>query len=434
MYNRKLKLIFTIFIILLLFFISLNIYTSYSKINRTVEESIANQSLQAAKSIASSLDVEEYKKFLANPVKGQIYWEIRKYLNDARKKIGALHVYTLAVDNPKVSKGMIIGMPEVIDEYAIGEVCTVPEQQVKRAYEGKAYFTGVITDLKYGDYLSVGTPIKDREGNIIGFLGIDISADVLNDIGQKILKDSVWLLIFNGVFVLIVSISFILLQRWYQREREKEIKDTENIYQSEVTSLISSAQSLRHDFLNHIQVLHGLLKIENYEKALEYASSLFKEARAIGKVNLNIENPGLSILLQTKKFSAQNYNIDIEFNVINDSFESIKTVDLIKILSNLIDNAIEAVIELPEDERKISIECKAESTKYLFRITNTGQKIMDKELIFKRGYSTKKEEQGKIRGQGLYIVKNVIHSYDGQIFIDSTENKTSIVVSIPIKS
>lgn len=407
---------------------------SYSKINRTVEESIANQSLQAAKSIASSMDVEGYKKFLANPVKNQEYWEIRKYLNDAREKIGALHVYTLVVDNPEVSRGMIIGMPEEIDEFAIGEVCTVPEKQVKMAYEGKTYVTGVITDLKYGDYLSVGAPIKDREGDIIGFLGIDISADVLNDIGQKILKDSVWLLIFNGVFVLIVSISFILIQRWYHREAAKEIKDTENIYQSEVTSLISSVQSLRHDFLNHIQVLHGLLKIGSHEMALEYATSLFKEARAIGKMDFNIKNPGLSVLLQTKKFSAQNYNIDIEFNVTNHSFEAIKTVDLIKILSNLIDNAIEAVIELPEDERKIGIECKAESTKYLFKITNTGQKILDKELIFKRGYSTKKEEQGKIRGQGLYIVKNVIHSYDGQILIDSTENKTTIVIVIPIKS
>lgn len=433
MYTRKFKQIFILSIILLLLFISINIYTSYSKINRTVEESIANQSLQAAKSIASSMDIEGYKRFLDNPGKSQEYWEIRKYLNDAREKIGVLHVYTLAVDNPKVSKAMIVGMPEELDNYPIGEICTVPGKQVKRAYEGKTYVTSVLTDLKYGDYLSVGAPIKDKEGNIIGYLGIDISVDVLDDIGGKILKNSVWLLIFNGLFVLIVSASFFIIQRWYHREVAKEMRDTEDIYHSEVTSVISSAQSLRHDFLNHIQVMHGLLKLGHHETALKYITSLFKEANSIESINLNIENPGLSVLLQTKKFSAQNYNIDIDFNVSNNSFEAVKTVDLIKILSNLIDNAIEATLELPEDERKLSIECKAEPNKYLFKIENTGQKIKDKERIFNRGYSTK-ERGKKERGQGLYIVRNVIHLYGGQISIDSSENKTTIIVLIPIQN
>ncbi|MBP3952636.1 GHKL domain-containing protein [Bacillus suaedae] len=432
MYTRKFKRIFILSIILLLFFITINIYISYSKINRTVEESIANQSLQAAKSIASSMDVEGYKRFLANPVRSQEYWEIRRYLNDAREKIGALHVYTLAVDNPRVSKGMIMGMPEEWDNYDIGDICTVPEKQVKRAYEGKTYVTDVLTDLKYGNYLSVGAPIKDKEGDVIGYLGIDISVDVLDDIGGKILGNSIWLLIFNGLFVLIVSASFFIIQRWYHQEVAKEMKDTEDIYHSEVTSLISSAQSLRHDFFNHIQVMHGLLKLGHHETALNYITSLFKEARSIENININIENPGLSVLLQTKKFSAQNHNIDIDFDVSNHSFEAVKTVDLIKILSNLIDNAIEATLELPEDEREIGIECKVEPDQYLFKIENTGQKIQDKESIFNRGYSTK--ERGKQRGQGLYIVRNVIHIYGGEISIDSTENKTSIIVLIPIKN
>ena len=53
---------------------------------KTVEESIANQSLEAAGSIASSIDVEAYKQFLDNPVKNDYYWQLRNYLNDARVK------------------------------------------------------------------------------------------------------------------------------------------------------------------------------------------------------------------------------------------------------------------------------------------------------------------------------------------------------------
>ncbi|MFJ8259079.1 sensor histidine kinase [Peribacillus asahii] len=431
---NKIKLIWVLSVFLLFFFISVNIFTSYVKIKKTVEESIANQSLEAAKSIAASMDVEAYKQFLLNPTKNKEYWETRKYLNDAREKIGALYVYTLVVDNPKISTAMIMGMPkEAAQSYPIGEACTVPEEQVKRAYEGKTYVTGVLKDSKYEDYLSVGAPIKDHEGEIIGYLGIDISADTLNSIENKVLKNSISNLAFNAVFVLIVLGFFFVMQRWYQRETTKEIEDTEDTYQTEIRTLISSVQSLRHDFTNHIQVLHGLLKLGKTEKALEYLSSLFKEVRSIESLKINIDNPGLSVLFQTKKLSAENYNIDINFTVSNVAFDTIKTIDLIKILSNLIDNAIDAAIVLPEGERKINIVCKANSTHYLFEITNTGPKIIDKELVFKSGYSTKKKESGKIRGQGLFIVKEIVHKYDGHIVMESTETETTATVNIPIK-
>jgi two-component system, LytTR family, sensor histidine kinase AgrC len=434
MNRNKLKLILLLSIILLLFFTSINIYTSYSKIKSTVQESIANQNLEAAKSISASLDVETYKRFLENPVVGKDYWEIRKYLNDAREKIGVLYVYTLKVDNPNVSYGMILGVPPEERGFPIGDVCTVPPEQVSSAFEGKTYVTGILVDPIYGDYLSVGAPIKDDNGEIVGYLGIDISADVLNGIGVKVLENSVWLLVFNGLFVIIVIVSVLILQSWYQKEVRKEIEDTEDIYQKEFKGLISTVQSVRHDFLNHIQVLHGLLQLKKWEEVQDYVSSLVKEARTIDSLNLDIGNPGLSVLLQTKKLKAQNQNINIHFEICKDSFEKMKTTDLIKIFSNLIDNAIEASVECSEEKRMVHIEGRAETNRYEFTISNTGPKIIDKHSIFTEGYSTKKATQGKIRGQGLFIVKEVVHQYEGKISIESTDEKTTVIVIIPVKN
>lgn len=434
MKRNKVKLILFVSIILIVFLTSLNIYLSYLKIKSTVVDTIAHQSVEAAKSIASSMDIETYEQFLRNPVENDHYWEIRNYLNDARGKIGALYVYTLEVDNPKVLNDMIPGIPKDSKEkFQIGEACTVPEEQVERAYEGKTYVTDVIEDSKNGTYLSVGTPIKDHKGKVIGYLGIDISAEKLNEVGGQVLENSLSTLVFSGVFVLIVLLSSLILQKWYQKEAAKEIEDTEDTYQAEIRTLISSVQSLRHDFTNHLQVLHGLLKLGKQDRALEYASSLFKEVQSIESIKLNIDNPGLSVLLQTKKLSAQNHNIDIQFTISNDSFDKIKTTDLIKILSNLIDNAIDATLELPEDERKINIVCNVDINRYLIKITNTGPKIIDMEHIFTSGFSTKKAVPGKVRGQGLFIVKEVVNKYDGHISIHSTELETIAIVEIPKK-
>ncbi|MFJ8236423.1 sensor histidine kinase [Ureibacillus sp. NPDC094379] len=400
----------------------------------TVQDSIANQSIDSAISIAASMDVETYQKFLSNPEKNEYYWEIRNYLNDAREKIGAHFVYTLMVDNPKFSKAMIMGKPkdDPID-YPIGTICTVPEEQVKEAFEGKTYVTGPIKDVVYGvEYISVGAPIKDDTGKIIGYIGIDIGVDQLNAIGSKVLEDNLFIL--NFAFVLIIIITVVFMHNWYRKEMQKEVEDTEDTYQAEIKTLIASVSSLRHDFANHVQVLHGLLLLDKSQQALEYLSTLSKEIHNIQSIHLNIKHPGLSVLLQTKKLSAQNQQIDMCVSVSDDSFDQIKTTDLIKLLSNLIDNAIDASKELPEDQRKISINCQSCGNQYIFKITNSGPKILDKDKIFKQGYSTKTAEHDKkIRGQGLFIVKDIVDKYNGNITISSNEIETSFFVEIPFK-
>ncbi|MCY9547865.1 GHKL domain-containing protein [Lysinibacillus xylanilyticus] len=433
MKTRKIKLILLLSTILLISFTSLNIFTSYIKMKKTVEESIANQSLEAAKSIASSIDVEAYKQFLDDPEKNDYYWQLRHYLNDARVKLGALFVYTLDIENPKVSKAMIMGLPSEVQGFDIGMDCTVPETQVQKAYNGETFTTDVIRDSKYGSYLTVGAPIKDETGEVIAYIGIDISADTLNGIKGKVIKDNLFIFIFNGALILIVIGSVFFLQRWYQKEVTKEVGATEDTYQAEIQTLITSVSSLRHDFTNHIQVLHGFLQLDKPDQAKQYLYSLSKEVQAIKSLKLNIDNPGLSILLQTKKLTAQNHNIDMDFSVSDDAFNKIKTTDLIKILSNLIDNAIDAANELPEEQRKINICCKVDDAQYEFRVTNTGPNIVEEGQIFKQGFSTKKPENGKIRGQGLFIVNDIVNKYDGQISIDSSKHlETTAIVTIPI--
>lgn len=63
MKNRKIKLILVLSTVLLLLFTSLNVFTSFVKMKKTVEESMANQSLVAAESIASAIDKETYQNF-----------------------------------------------------------------------------------------------------------------------------------------------------------------------------------------------------------------------------------------------------------------------------------------------------------------------------------------------------------------------------------
>ncbi|MCK1994987.1 GHKL domain-containing protein [Peribacillus muralis] len=435
MKNKKLRAFLYLTILLLIVFILLNMFSTYLSIKNSVQKSVANQNLVAARSIADSMDVEAYERFLDNQVKNQEYEDIKAYLEDAREKIGALYVYTIMVDNPQVSKAMITGFSkDHIGDFPIGGVCTVPPKQVRQAYQGKSFITGILDDPEYGDYLTVGVPIKNQDGSIIGFLGIDVSAENINSINGKVLRSSIAILVYNGGFVIMLLVTFFVVQKWYQKKLKREVGDTEDTYQSEFQSLIASVRSLRHDFSNHIQVIHGLLKLKENEKALDYLTCLSKEVHSIESMKLDVIHPGLSVLLETKRLSAQNYNIDIDINVSPNSFNRVKTIDLIKLLSNVIDNAIEATVELPEQERRMSIACKADDDKFTFRVTNTGPMIsaLDQENIFTSGFSTKKPQKDKVRGQGLFIVKDLVNRYDGEIQVQSNEEETSVTMMIPV--
>lgn len=431
----KLKLIIVLSIVLVIFFIGISMYTSYIKIEDTVEEAIANQNLEAAKSIAKAIDLETYERFLKERNRDEDYWTIRHYLNDAREKLGVLYVYTMEIDNPTTSKILIVGYPENKDnpnDFLIGEVCTVPEAQVKFAYEeGKQFVTEILEDTKYDHhYITVGTPIMNEKGEIISYLSIDISTETLDGIKETVINSNIFLLVLSGLFVIIVIISFFLLQKWYQ----KEVGTTEYTYQKEIKTLIASVSSLRHDYINHIQVLHGFLHIGEVDQATKYVDSLSKDIQTIESIKLNLDHPGLAILLQTKKLTCQNQQIDIQITVDDNPFDNIKTIDLINILSNIIDNAIEATMELPEELRKIIVSCKADELYYTFSITNAGRKLPDVNQIFKQGYSTKKVEKGRVRGQGLFIVKETINKYNGTITLDTINEKETIaIVKIPSK-
>ena len=156
MKNHKIKLILVISASLLIVFNVLSFYVTDQNIETTVEEAIANQTLETAKAVSAKFDIATYKRFLSNPEKNDDYWKINYQLNTIKEDIGALFVYTLKVDNPKVSHTMIAGIPRnEQDFFQIGSVCTLPEEEVSHAfYNGAPYTSEIIDDPLFGKYLS----------------------------------------------------------------------------------------------------------------------------------------------------------------------------------------------------------------------------------------------------------------------------------------
>ncbi len=102
------------------------------------------------------------------------------------------------------------------------------------------------------------------------------------------------------------------------------------------------------------------------------------------------------------------------------------THELITIVGNLIDNALEAVTNC--EKKQVEVEIQYGDT-LIITVQDTGKGIQEEiGALFTKGYSTK----GDNRGYGLYLVKESIQRINGEIHVYSLVGKgTTITIEIP---
>ena len=166
-------------------------------------------------------------------------------------------------------------------------------------------------------------------------------------------------------------------------------------------------RKFKHDFNNIILGLDGYINNDDFdkEKLKKYFNSTIMNFNnnielndiVISKLN-SIKVSSLKSLITNKVLMAQNNNIDVDINIqgeINDFYTD--EMQLSRILGILLDNAIEASLELTDD-KKIDMNIiqidKTTDIQISNTFNNTGTPIAD---FNKEGFSTK----GTNRGLGL---------------------------------
>jgi len=437
--NKKVRMILIVAVLLSVCFMLANMYLTYDSTVRTVQISIWTQSMKTAADIAREVDVASFERFLQKPTEDSPdYVSLNRFLDDYRKKIGAKHVYIVIMDEEGNSRVMINGLPpgDIAQTY-IGELCTLTMEEVQPAFQGAAFHTGIIHDPKYGVYMTAGAPLNNAAGQLVGIVGIDIGVELLEQIEDNAMKNSLVHFLANMLVLILILVSYALIRRWYQRETVRAVGDSERTFQREFRSILTSIQSIRHDFANHLQVIFGLLELRNYERAQEYLQGLQTDLQVV-TLSAQVANPALLVLLHSKTEKAHARQIEIDFHVSpEETFEGILSSDLIKMVSNLLDNAIEAAEGDPTGERRISLTLKKVGGSYQFTIENTGA-TLDAEVLGRltqEGYTTKgMTEAERPRGYGLRIVREIVRKYAGEMHVTSAKGITRFsIVLFPVE-
>ena len=193
----------------------------------------------------------------------------------------------------------------------------------------------------------------------------------------------------------------------------------------------NTLRAQRHDFLNHLQVVYSLIEMEEYQEANEYIEQVYGRIPSVSRT-MKTAIPAVNALMLVKAAACEKAGVQVEMSITS-KWETLEAAipdwEMCKVLSNLIDNAIDAMEHMPPDKRRLSISLAENVKQYTFRVENTGEKIPEdiREHIFIPGFTTK----GEGHGMGLHIVRRTLKERGGDIEVHSDDSRTVFSGFVP---
>ena len=204
----------------------------------------------------------------------------------------------------------------------------------------------------------------------------------------------------------------------YQRELiETHYQEVENMYRQ--------IRGWRHDYRNHIQTMKAFAANGDMDTIKAYLDELDTDLNTVDTV-VKTGNHMADAILNSKISLAKSKHIPVHVDAHIPVKLHMSELDLCVIIGNLFDNAIEASLPLPKDERLIRVYMDMKGTQLYLSFTNfTATKKLEKKGKL---FGTTK---GDGHGFGLVRIDQIIERLDGYLSRNSEDGAFTTEILIP---
>lgn len=227
------------------------------------------------------------------------------------------------------------------------------------------------------------------------------------------------------VFYLINDVVKREVQMHENKILQIQAKNQLEMYRS-ISENFDNLKRKTHEFKNQILCIESLLDKQQYFKLEEYAKKIY------GSLNnepdaINTNNVIVNAILNTKYQEADAKGIVFVFRVNDLSKLRLKDEDVVTILANLLNNAIEAC-ETCEEQKVIKFKFVKENDMIIIAVKNT----FNYDIIYENGEikSTKTSSVNE-HGVGIKNVLRIIEKYSGSYIIEDKNKEFFFSIIIP---
>ena len=216
-----------------------------------------------------------------------------------------------------------------------------------------------------------------------------------------------------------------MFSKQIDRRIAKYQSDLIKTHYDEVENMYRQIRGWRHDYRNHIQVMKVYAANGDMDAIKEYLDKLDNDLSTVDTV-IKTGNSMADAILNSKISLARSKKIEVKADAHIPFKLKTSEIDLCVIIGNLFDNAIEASLSLPEEQRLIRVYMDMKNTQLYISFTNftSGKKLK------KQGgrFSTTK---GDGHGFGLVRIDNIIDRLGGYISRNSEDGAFTTEILIP---
>lgn len=234
--------------------------------------------------------------------------------------------------------------------------------------------------------------------------------------------------------IIAVTVLFVfavlICRRAFRRLADKKLETYQNEllerHYEEVENMYRQVRGWRHDYKNHIQVMKNHLEAKEYGLLSDYLKTLNGDLIEIDTV-LKTGNVMADAILNSKLTLAKSKGIETSAAAKLPETLSVSQTDFCVIVSNLMDNAIEAVMQIAEEEKRfIRVYVGIFKGQLYISVSNSvGTEI---KKIAKTYYTTK----GEGHGFGLKRIDKIAAKYGGYVNRQDEGDVFATEVMLPI--
>ena len=212
------------------------------------------------------------------------------------------------------------------------------------------------------------------------------------------------------------------------RKVEDQRRMLEEAYR-QLEDLNRTLRAQRHNFKNHLQVVYSLTEMAAYDDVQEYVQRIYEDVQSVGSF-IRTSVPAVNALLSAKAADCAERGIAFETDI-QSTWDPIQVPgwEMCRILGNLVDNAIDAVLEAKDRTPQVRVCIGEDIRSWTLQVSNNGPEIpaAQRREIFQPGFTTKAAG----RGNGLSIVAGLLDKYVGEMRLESDHECTCFSCSFP---
>ena len=223
----------------------------------------------------------------------------------------------------------------------------------------------------------------------------------------------VQVMVFTGIIFLVINVIVLLAynqqEQYYKRTHEYSLQKQHDKFREEHYRTLEAHQSeiraMKHDLKNQIIVMDSYMKTGSMNLAREQLVTLIEQLSNSDKY-IFTEHAGINGLLAMSYKKAKEEGIVCDFNIQLPSNAGIADIDLVTLVGNILDNAIEACLNC-NDKPYIRMEMMKQNNTLLLRCENSTDG---------KSKSIKTNKEDPINhGIGIKTVRQIVEKYDGEL-------------------